>query len=331
VTASTPEAIGPGELEESPSIIEQPPAAPHVAVRTRQEIPRLAMLSYVAVCVFWGTSGPAIRYSTRYFAPLWMVVLRFAIAGGLLLFGLSLTRGPVRTRGLRRIVPSGLALAASNILVTLGFQRVESGSGTLLLATTAVSFAVTDRLWPGSKSKPNSAVWAGLLLGLLGVAVLVLGHRTTHDSHWSGYIMLAISAWTWALGSVYQSRRPSAFDPLQSSAWQMLIAAGVVLPAAILTKQPFPSSVPLEGWLGIAFLIVTASLIGFVGFVHMLRHVPAYVAGSYTYVNAVVAALTGWLWLGEHLDVRFYVAAALVLSGVALIQLRERQGRAEKP
>jgi drug/metabolite transporter (DMT)-like permease len=258
-----------------------------------------------------------------------MVVLRFAIAGGLLLIGLSLIKGHVRARGLRRLVPSGLVLAVSNILVTFGFQRVESGSGTLLLATTAVSFAVTDRLWPGGKSRPSGAVWSGLLLGLLGVAVLVLGHRTTQDSHWSGYIMLAVSAWTWALGSVYQSRRPSQFDPLESSAWQMLIAAAVVLPAAMLTNQPFPSTVPVEGWLGIAFLVVTASLIGFVGFVHMLRHVPAYVAGSYTYVNAVVAALTGWLWLGEHLDARFFIAAAFVLSGVALIQFRERQGRAE--
>ena len=325
MTSSSPEAASLEEFGCSRSHVRsvdhdvQTPKVPEANPRSR-----LAILSYIAVCIFWGTSGPAIRYTTHFIVPLWMVILRFSIASGLLWVFLTLVGKRPPLAGVRRVLPSALSLAVSNILVTLGFARVESGSGTLLLATTAVSFAVVDRLWPGGKSKPNGAVWAGLLLGLLGVAVLVLGHDGNANSHWSGYVMLAISAWSWALGSVAQARAPSGLDPLQSSAWQMLIAAALVLPMAILTRQPFPFHTEPNGWLALGFLIVTASLIAFVGFVHMLRHVPAYVAGTYTYVNAVVAALTGCLWLGERLSARFFLAALLVLSGVALIQYRER-------
>jgi drug/metabolite transporter (DMT)-like permease len=284
-----------------------------------------AILSYVAVCIFWGTSSPAIRFTTWFIAPLWIVVIRFALAGGLLWFALALAGKRPPLAGVLRVLPSGVALSVSNVLVTLGFHRVESGSGTLLLATTAVTFAVVDILWPGGSTKPSSRVWFGLLLGLSGVAVLVFGKGHNPNSHWSGYIMLAASAWAWALASVAQARRPSGLDPLQSSAWQMLIAATCVLPIALLLREPFPTNVDPRGIYGLAFLIVTASLIGFVGFVHMIRHMPPYIAGTYTYVNALVAALTGWLWLGEHLDTRFFIAAALVLSSVALIQLRDRR------
>lgn len=315
------------------------PFAADVETRTGPEIPpppaatspsrarsgkHLALVSFAAVGIFWGTSGPLIRYTSRYIEPLWMVTLRFAIAGALLYAILALLGRRPPLAGLLSVWPSALSLAISNLLVTIGFSRVESGSGTLLLATTAVSFAVVDRLWPGAKSRAGGQVWSGLLLGLLGVAVLVLGENKNPNTHWSGFVLLAISSLTWALGSVAQSRRPSGMDPLQSSAWQMLIAAASVLVVAVTFGRPFPHDVRLEGWLGLMAIILTGSLIGFVGFVHMIRHIPAYVAGSYTYVNAVVAALTGSLWLGEHLGARFYVAALLVLSGVALIQLNER-------
>jgi drug/metabolite transporter (DMT)-like permease len=254
-----------------------------------------------------------------------MVVLRFATAGIILYIALSFAGKRPPLDGIKRVLPSALALSVSNILVTIGFHRVESGPGTLLLATTAVSFAVVDRLWPGGKTQPSLRVWGGLFLGLGGVAVLVLGRGNSTHSHWSGYILLAISAWSWALGSVAQARYPARMDPLQSSSWQMLIAAIVVLPFALTYGAPFPYPLDPRGLCSLAFLIVTASLIAFVGFVHMIRHMPPYIVGTYTYINALVAALTGYFWLGERLNTRFFVAAVLVLSSVALIQFGNRR------
>lgn len=290
----------------------------------------LTILSFIAVSVFWGTSAPALRYATAYMTPLWMVVLRFAIAGGFLWFCLSVAGQRPKLASIARVWPSALALSASNVLVTFGFQRVQAGTGALLLATTAVSFAVVDLLWPGGRTKPSWYVWIGLLLGLVGVAVLVLGKGQDTNTHWSGYLYLVGSCWTWAIGSVAQARHPSGLDPLQSSAWQMLVAAACVLPAPLLLGQPFPTTAEPRGWLAVGFLVVTASLIAFVAFVYMIRHVPPYLVGSYTYVNALVAAITGWLWLGERLDLRFLIAAVLVTSGVVMIQLKER-GQVTEP
>lgn len=288
----------------------------------------LGWLAFAAVCLFWGTSSPLIRYTVRYVEPLALVMLRFAIAGVLLWSFLWLLGRRPPLRGLSKILPSGVALAFTNVLVTLGFQRVEAGTGTLLLATTAVAFAVVDIAWPGGTSKPSVSVWLGLSLGLLGVGVLAISPQSVGTGQWQGYVMLELSAWSWALGGIAQARHPSGQDPLQSSAWQMLIAASLIFPIAVLGGNLRLGSIAAEGWFGILSLVVTASLIAFVAFVVMLRQLPAYVAGSYTFVNAIVAAGLGVVWLGERLSARFYVAALLVLGGVALIQRRSRDAEA---
>jgi drug/metabolite transporter (DMT)-like permease len=263
-----------------------------------------------------------LRYTVRYVEPLGLVVLRFSIAGALMWSYLWLNGRRPPLAGLSKIVPSGVALAATNVLCTLGFARVAAGTGTLLLATTAVAFAVVDICWPGGTSRPTPSVWFGLLLGVLGVGVLVISPRSLGSGEWQGYVMLELSAWTWAIGGVAQARNPSGQDPLQSSAWQMLIAATVVCPIAAIRGNLALGAIPAQGWLGIMTLIVTASIVAFVAFVVMIRQLPAYVAGSYTFINAIVAALVGVVWLGEQLSARFYLAALLVMGGVALIQRR---------
>lgn len=282
-------------------------------------------LSFAAVCLFWGTSSPLLRFTVRYVSPLWLVTIRFFVAGSLLWLLLTLVGRRPNPRGISRVLVSGVALTATNLLVTLGFQRVEAGVGTLLLATTAVAFAVVDRLWPGGSAKPSATIWLGLLLGLFGVGVLVLTPSAWTQGTWQGYAMLTLSTWTWAVGGVAQARHPSGLDPLQSSAWQMLIAGTLVAPFAYLVGGAQLHRIPIAGWLGIGALVITASIIAFVCFIHMLQTLPAYIAGTYTYVNAVVAAALSVLWLGEQLTPRFYLAAALVLGGVALIQQRVRR------
>lgn len=277
------------------------------------------------MCVFWGTSGPLLRFTVRYVPALWLVTIRFFIAGGLLWVFLSMRGRRPTARGLLRVFPGAIALTATNLLVTFGFQRVEASAGALLLATTAVTFAVVDRFWPGGSRKPAPGIWLGLLIGFLGVAVLVFTPKAFTGAGSLGYAMLALSTWTWALGGVAQARHPSGLEPLESSSWQMLFAGAAVWPFAFFADSPQLRHIPLAGWLGVFALVITASLIAFVSFIYMLQALPAYVAGAYTYVNALIATVLSVLWLGEHLAPRFYLAAALVLGGVALIQNRVRR------
>jgi threonine/homoserine efflux transporter RhtA len=49
-----------------------------------------------------------------------------------------------------------------------------------------------------------------------------------------------------------------------------------------------------------------------------LRHVPASQAGVFTVMLPISAALTGVVFLGEHLDMQQWVAFGTALAGVVL-------------
>jgi drug/metabolite transporter (DMT)-like permease len=50
-----------------------------------------------------------------------------------------------------------------------------------------------------------------------------------------------------------------------------------------------------------------------------LGRAPLPLAGTYAYVNPVVAVFLGWLILSEPISARTMVASAVILAGVALI------------
>jgi drug/metabolite transporter (DMT)-like permease len=129
-----------------------------------------------------------------------------------------------------------------------------------------------------------------------------------------------LSTFAWGLASVYMRHRKMRLHPLMSSSWQMLFASFLLVPLGWLLGErpswPWPAPA-LEAF---AYLVLFGSLVGFVAYVYIVDKLPAAVVGSYTYVNPLVAAWIGWFFMGENLDRSFWIAGALVLAGVFLVQ-----------
>lgn len=252
--------------------------------------------------------------------------VRFAISGALLLIGLSAARrGPTNLKvTITRAAFGGIALAVSNALTCMGFVSVQSGQGALLLATTALWMTLIDSFWPGSPRRVGTVAWAGLVLGILGVSLLIDFRASARSSLFGSLILLASSLF-WAFTSVWQSRHPSHTPPLLEAAFQMLVAAAVLLPATLVVGERWPHQLPASAWGSFWFLVLTGSLIGFVSFLYILRHLPPNVVGLYTYVNPVVAAWAGWWWLDEKVGSRLFLASILVLGSVAVVRLADRR------
>jgi drug/metabolite transporter (DMT)-like permease len=71
--------------------------------------------------------------------------------------------------------------------------------------------------------------------------------------------------------------------------------------------------------LGLGYLILFGSLVGFAAYTWLLRVAPTPLVSTYAYVNPLIAITLGSLLAGEALSVRILVAALVILSSVALI------------
>jgi drug/metabolite transporter (DMT)-like permease len=303
---------------------------------TTQAIPsasRLALASAFAIVYFvWGSTYLAILFAIETLPPFLMASLRFLVAGAVL-YVWSRTLGgaaaPNRTQWRATAIVGVLLLLGGNGLVVWSEQRIPSGIAALLVGTVPCFMVLLDWLRANGQ-RPTKRVVAGLALGLLGLLWLVGPDSVMGGGRADllGAVALVAASFSWAYGSIWSRQAPMPASPFLSTAMQMLAAGVALLGVSVALGEPWqfdPSAVSLRSWLGLLYLVVFGSLIAFSAYVWLLRaSTPARVS-TYAYVNPVVAVLLGWALAGEALTTRMLVAAAVIVSGVALITLAPKR------
>jgi drug/metabolite transporter (DMT)-like permease len=84
-----------------------------------------------------------------------------------------------------------------------------------------------------------------------------------------------------------------------------------------------------RSWVAFAYLVLIGSIVAFTAFSWALQHAPVSTVATYAYVNPVVAVFLGWAILGESVTGTILLAAAIIVTSVAVIVRRE--SRAEEP
>src|SRR6266511_4287213 len=262
-----------------------------------------ALIAYLVVCVFWGSTYLAIKVGVTELPPFLFAGLRFLVAGVVL-------------------------LALGNAFVVWSEQYVGSGIASIFVVTVAMWTALFDAVIPGGQSDLNWRIIAGLLLGFLGTLLLVgatPAEILAADKR--GPIALTIASASWSLGSVYAKRHPTKASPYMGAAFQMIVGgAAVALVGTLLGEWP-TWHLSTRGIGAIAYLVVFGSVLGYSAYSYALRHASATIVGTYAYVNPVIAVLLGWLLLREAVGSRTFIAMALILGAVVWIQLSHKLAR----
>jgi len=84
-----------------------------------------------------------------------------------------------------------------------------------------------------------------------------------------------------------------------------------------------------ESWLPFLYLILFGSIIAFTAYIWLLKHVQATRAGTYSYVNPIIAVFLGWLILSVPLSAQLLVSAAII-AAVVLIIAQEPAGEPDQ-
>jgi drug/metabolite transporter (DMT)-like permease len=195
-------------------------------------------------------------------------------------------------------------------------QTLPSGTTALLLATIPLWIVIGRRF--ADRERIGPTVGFGLAAGLAGVAVL--GRPSGAGSVLATLVALAGAA-CWGLGTVYAGHAPRPAYALQASAMEMLAAGGVLTVLALLAGEPGRIHPTGRSATALAYLVVFGSIVAYTAYTWLLDHVPPRVAGTYAFVNPVVAVLLGAWLLGEPIGLREVVATVMIAAGVALIVL----------
>lgn len=295
------------------------------------------------VYVVWGSTYLAIAYVVETMPPLLSAGARFVVAGSLLVAFLvardrwqrarghaspeSLLRWPRGVEWRTAFIVGSLLLLGGNGMVSVAEQTIPSGIAAVIIATTPIWLSVFDALL--TRRMPSRVAIGGLVVGLVGVAILLLPSSGIDSLNPVGIGILVVATLCWASGSLYARRGPLPSNHLLGTGMEQL-AGGLVLltvAAAVGEVGAFrPEGVTTASLLGLAFLIVFGSLVAFTAYVWLLNHVAVTTVATYAYVNPVVAVALGIAFRGETLSLRSLLAAGLIIGAVvAMVSGRPRE------
>ncbi len=287
---------------------------------------RRGWVLFAAMCVLWGIPYLLIKVAVAEVSVAVLVFARTAL-GALVLLPLAARRGAatvVRAHWRALLVFALVEIIGPWALLSDAERVLPSSLTGLLVAAVPIIAVLAGRL-AGDTERLGPLRWAGLGLGLAGVALLAVPHIDGGSGLAIGEVLLV--AVGYAVGPIIAARKLGEVPNLLVTASCLGFAALVYLPPALLTM---PAALPApEVLLALAGLGLLCTAAAFVLFFELIGEVGPPRAVVFTYVNPAVAVAAGVLLLGEPLTATVLAAFVLILLGSVLAtrQRRLRQDR----
>lgn len=290
-------------------------------------------LFFAALCIIWGSTWMAIKINLTAFPPFFSAGFRFLLAGFVLFLIMRFNR-PGFSGDFKEYRPSlvfGLLNGISYGLVYWGEQFIPSGLTAILNASMPFFSVIFAYLLIGELITVRKV--AGMAVGFTGVLFLFYqGLAGSNRSMLPGELAIIMASAIYALAGVHLKKR-SKVEPLEAVIVQMFASAAVLLAVAVPTEYNRVVSFSWPGLAAFLYLSLVGSALAFYLYNRLLLHMEISRLAYVAMITPGVAAILGAAWLGEVLHWQMLAGLALILTGIAVINLgavgSEEKGRLE--
>lgn len=287
---------------------------------------RAAYLILIFTMMLWASAFPALRLALRSLDAPALTTVRMIIAAlGLVLLALALRTPLPRREDMGRIVGAGISgFSIYHLALNLGLVHLTSGQGSFLIATIPVWTALLAWRFLGERMGPRGV--AGLVLGMIGVAVLTLDGQTTGSNQLYGGAVVLLAAICSGVNVTLQKELLGRYRPFDIS---VHITVAGALPFLLYLPRCLDAllALPLKTWGLLLYLGLVPISLGYVLSTIALSALPATRASQMLLLVPPLATLVAWLWLGEAPGPRLWIGGPIILASVLITNLRRRGPR----
>lgn len=276
----------------------------------------------------WAAWIPITRLGVHTSLSAWDVAaLRFGVAG-LALAPVLLRRW--REVPWRRFGALGAVLMGAGVPYVLffgsGLKIANSGQGAVLgpgansaLVVLLSAFVLRER--------PSKLRAFGLAITLAGVAIVILHDVALGGVRVGGFAFVLFASFLWASYTV--GSRLLHLDPVVNAALVCVTNAVVYLPFWFAAGGMAHIAAAPAGdvWLQAIYQGLVTSVFALIAYAFAVHRLGPSMAASFTPLSPVLAAVIGWLMLGDKVDGATALGLALVATGV-LVAMRAPAARA---
>ncbi len=282
-----------------------------------------ALIILMSSQLITGGTYMVAKIALREFDPITLGQLRFLLAG-MVFVPLLYLRGQLRIPhkddwGIFLLM-AALAVPLNQGSFLYGMRYTSAGHGALLYASTPIIILVLAAL---TRQETLSRVKvAGILIGFAGVTTVLLEKGLGGGTDpLRGDALVVVGVLMWAIYTLFSKRMVERYPPFMITGLVLSLGAVLFLPFGIPSalQQEF-GKISVRAWLALFYLAFLTSVVAYFVWTWSLAYLEASKAAVISNLQPLVAAVLGWLVLGEPITLQFLAGAAIVFCGVWFTQ-----------
>ncbi|MDK2856993.1 MAG: hypothetical protein PWQ29_607 [Verrucomicrobiota bacterium] len=260
--------------------------------------------------------------------PFWLAFLRFIVTGLVLVFPacrqlrqreVRLNRRDFRALAILGLVGVTLMAGFFHFAITL----LPANIAALVFSCNPVFVVLFAPLVLAEKITLRKAISAVLCV----TGIIILSRDHAGDVSGRGLLLMAAATVFFALYTVFSKKIMSRYGALPLTAFTCLIGGILLLPLA-WDMESFPlAAYGAADWLGVAYLSLVGTALGYFLFIYGISHVDAGVGSMVFFLKPFLAALFAWIVLNENLTVPMLLGGLFILGGMlaALVHVPQKR------
>ncbi len=275
--------------------------------------------AFVSVILIWSTTPLAIKWSVLGAGASFAVFARMAISV-LLCAALLLVlriRLPLHRRALHSYVASGTSMWGTMVLAYWSSQYVSSGMIAVLFGLSPLITSLGAMVWLKEESITANKL-IGMVLGLAGLALVFRGGLGLEDGAELGMVALFFAVVIQALGLVWIKRVEDDSPPLATTFGSLAVGLPLFFAAWWFADGHWPAALPGRAMAAIIYLGVIGSVLGFMLYYYMIKHMDTGRIALITLITPVLALLLGHGLNNEAVLPQVWFGTAFILLGLGL-------------
>jgi probable blue pigment (indigoidine) exporter len=272
--------------------------------------------------MLWASASVATKLGLLSAQPLIIANVRFFIAGALMLIGAHLFRKyrlPERDEWLPLLIYGLLNVTIYLGLYVLSMQELSAGVGSLSVAVTPLMISILSGFWMQRAIKRNE--WSGLILGIVGVAIVVYPLLAMSYVTTKGLILNVLSLLAYSIGTVYYSSRTWRLPTLAINGWQVLLGGICLLPFTFTLTDFTVNHYDVRFWYSVAWLVFV-SIVAVQMWLYLLK-IDTVKASLWLYLCPTFGFIYAKLLMDEPITTFTVVGTLLVIVGLYIGQKKE--------
>lgn len=277
--------------------------------------------AFMVVVIIWSTTPITIKWSSDGVDYLFGIVLRMCVGAVLAtVITLVVYRKITLSRAACKVyLAVAMAMFGGMLPVYWGAQYISSGLVSVIFGLTPITTGYLAWRLINEQSFSGVKIIGGFS-GVTGLVIIFAGNIALGEDYLYGILSVLTAVLFHSMSAVWIKGVKVEIPAISIVAGGLLFSLPLFLTVYLVFAPEFPEFIPHRALWSILYLGVVGSVVGFVCYYFLLKHLPASKVALITLVTPVLSLWIGNVLNGENISGSIYTGTSFVLIGLAMHQ-----------